>query len=553
MMMPPKDELMRTLRDAASTLSEEMLRAAIKKAGELGFDLTQGQLAVDETLINLRANRDLIIDAIDKQQLQRLPLKFQYELLHKTQRISEALTNLVNGTDAISVLGDSVDDLNAMTWQYHLHHQSDVVLGYERKMNQLKAQEVLLQQASARAQAFLENSSRTQQRVRDLDEIKKAADGHLSDLVALRDKANSATEDCATLDQRATAILATLERYDGMAAQHAADANIASANVASIADNLGVLQATLEAARNTLSDLTEQTTALISGTTTRTTVALDTVQSKVTEFDQQTSDTIKGLRAEVETHTRNSDTAMADFLANATRRLAEDRNGFENTLASRITSFRQLTDTTVGEITSRAAGVIASHEADTQKLIAELAALEERIRTAIERATGFTLFQAFQRRQLDLGKSKRFWAYALAVAVGVSLVASTFFLMYLPANITYTAGFFLKLSVSLPLIYAIAFCGVQYGRERRLEEEYAFKSAISISLEPYQKLVEQLVKDRDDERPKYTAFVIESIARVFSSPTDSVFDGPTPDKNTAEKTIKAAGDLLEPILKIIKR
>jgi hypothetical protein len=115
MMMPPKDELMRTLRDAASTLSEEMLRAAIKKAGELGFDLTQGQLAVDETLINLRANRDLIIDAIDKQQLQRLPLKFQYELLHKTQRISEALTNLVNGTDAISVLGDSVDDLNAMT------------------------------------------------------------------------------------------------------------------------------------------------------------------------------------------------------------------------------------------------------------------------------------------------------------------------------------------------------------------------------------------------------------------------------------------------------
>jgi hypothetical protein len=104
------------------------------------------------------------------------------------------------------------------------------------------------------------------------------------------------------------------------------------------------------------------------------------------------------------------------------------------------------------------------------------------------------------------------------------------------------------------LIYAIAFCNVQYSRERRLEEEYAFKSSISISLDPYRKLVEQLVDETSPtEKAKYTAFVIDSVNRVFTSPTSVIFDDQSSDKNSAEKVIKAVGDIIEPLAKAIKK
>ena len=108
----------------------------------------------------------------------------------------------------------------------------------------------------------------------------------------------------------------------------------------------------------------------------------------------------------------------------------------------------------------------------------------------------------------------------------------------------------MKLSISLPLIFAISFCSVQYSKERRLEEEYAFKSSISISLEPYQKLVGQLV-DGDDpvEKSKYTAFIISSINRVFTSPTGLVFDAEDKPGETATALLKTAGNVAESLIK----
>ena len=104
------------------------------------------------------------------------------------------------------------------------------------------------------------------------------------------------------------------------------------------------------------------------------------------------------------------------------------------------------------------------------------------------------------------------------------------------------------------MIYAIAFCNMQYSRERKLEEEYAFKSSVSISLDPYQKLVAGLIdKGNPAEMARYAEFVIQSINRIFTSPTDPVFADVGGDKNSADKIIHAVGDVIEPILKGLKR
>jgi hypothetical protein len=180
--------------------------------------------------------------------------------------------------------------------------------------------------------------------------------------------------------------------------------------------------------------------------------------------------------------------------------------------------------------------------------------LEGQIRKSIERATGFTLFHSFQKRQSELARSKNIWAIALGCVVAVSVGLSAWFIYWLSQQApgqTYGPTFYLKLSISLPIIYAITFCSLQYSRERRLEEEYAFKSTISISLEPYQKLVEGLVnKQSPDELAKYTAFIIESVARVFTSPTGLIFDDhPKDGQQAAEGIVKAVGDVVKTVIK----
>ena len=108
------------------------------------------------------------------------------------------------------------------------------------------------------------------------------------------------------------------------------------------------------------------------------------------------------------------------------------------------------------------------------------------------------------------------------------------------------------MSLSLPLIYAITFCTVQYGRERQLEEEYAFKSNISISLVPYQELVAKTM-DRTNRRRlrRYAAFLIDSVGRVFTSPMEQIFEAETKHRGISNKTIQQLKALLEPLVKLV--
>jgi len=255
---------------------------------------------------------------------------------------------------------------------------------------------------------------------------------------------------------------------------------------------------------------------------------------------------------------------VTQFIADGSSRLTQAEATHESRLADQLKDFAMKGQTQMTEqseafniqtttLAGEAKESIEVGKAELKKLVSELGELEGRIRESIERATGYTLFHSFQKRQLDIAKSKRFWGYVLGIVVAISLIASGFFIWSLQFVQAYNAAFYLKLSISLPLIYAIAFCNVQYSRERRLEEEYAFKSNISVSLEPYQKLVEKLVdKTKPEELAKYTAFVIDSVSRVFTSPTEQIFETPG-DKNSAEKLIKACGEFIEPVVKGLKR
>src|SRR5258708_1263778 len=120
--VPAKQDIPKEIWNVANTLSEDAQSAALKKCKELNFDTTKGRIALEETLINLRHARDILLDAVEKRKLVQLPLKLQYLLLEQSQKVARLLISLGNGADEIVNLEDAVDDLNSSVWQFNLHN-----------------------------------------------------------------------------------------------------------------------------------------------------------------------------------------------------------------------------------------------------------------------------------------------------------------------------------------------------------------------------------------------------------------------------------------------
>jgi hypothetical protein len=585
--LPQKQDLPKEIWKVATTLSDDAQNAAMRKARELGFDLTKGRISLEETLINLSHNRDILLDAADKHKLVQLPLKLQYNLLAQTQKISESLTALVNGTDALLTLEDSVDELMSLVWQYNLHNLSEEVLGFHNKMNQLKTQETLIRRAHREAEAFEASSSRAHEFLVQIESMVKTTSDLVKSVQLPVDQISATLAKVQEQEQKIAALTVQGQQYDSAAAQYAANAKTASADIEAIATRTRGQQSEIDAARSQLAELTSKVTELLSSTESTIAEATSEFQRK---FDQGKEDAEKesnalrdrlgsSLQESTNTAQTKIDTALAaiqkqaldlqasstKLTADTTTRLTQAEANHESRLNAQLTDFNQKAESAaetlraahtakLAEITEKSDTAVAASDSEFRRLASELDELEGRIKESIERATGYTLFHSFQKRQMDLAKSKNFWGKALATAVGVSLIASGVFIYSLRFVQVYNAAFYLKLSISLPIIYAIAFCSVQYSRERRLEEEYAFKSNISISLDPYQKLVAQLIdKNKPEELAKYTAFVIDSVNRVFTSPTDRVFEDHSSEKNSTEKIIKAVGDVVEPFAQGLKK
>jgi hypothetical protein len=145
--------------------------------------------------------------------------------------------------------------------------------------------------------------------------------------------------------------------------------------------------------------------------------------------------------------------------------------------------------------------------------------LQQEIKRHLQAAVGASLFAAFdsRRRWLNWGK----WIWAGAMVAGV--VAGGWLSFWLTKSIsgaTVEPAFWVKLSAVIPVSFAIVFSAKQYANERRTEEEYAFKSTISVSLVPYKDLLAQM---RADGHGEHAAFVEKLLLEIFDNPVKRVY------------------------------
>ncbi len=254
---------------------------------------------------------------------------------------------------------------------------------------------------------------------------------------------------------------------------------------------------------------------------------IDSANAKA-EIERQLQEA-KGSRDQCQQHTKDSGQHSAETkakLESATQSLANIEEQKKNIVQfyveieehkARMTETEKKAGAKFNVLAEKTEANVAQFEEKTEQIIAENENLQHQIQEHLARAVSISLFRAFGDRQKRLYWSKWLWLFLLAGALASAIAL----VQYIVKNVgTGTdMAFFIRLTLAGPLAFLIYFAASQYRKDRQAEEEYAFKSAISISLEPYR----DLLKKMREENATETEFVQELMQEVFDNPVKYLY------------------------------
>lgn len=128
----------------------------------------------------------------------------------------------------------------------------------------------------------------------------------------------------------------------------------------------------------------------------------------------------------------------------------------------------------------------------------------------IGREVGASLFETFKQRKGELSLTITFWKWSVPITAGAT-IAWIFFLFGNGdlANLVWQVIFVNSLK-ALPAIGLLLFAISQYTKERNFQEEYAFKSAVALTINAY---ADQL--KGEDNKDK---LIMESVNQIYKTP-----------------------------------
>ncbi len=563
----PKDEFLGQIWSVCTTLTEEALNAARAKCQESAFDPNRGLVPLEESFINLTSARVILEDAIEKQELVQLPLTVQREILSNLQSISKSLLGLTNGVDEVVNLTTGIETLNTSIWKYGLHNLSDQVLGYQKKLNQIKNQELQISKAINELNAAQRAAEKTGMAAKEVEQKRAEVLASLEQVKQNTAASTSLLEQVKDNEGKTSVLYATIQQHEKQSGELTSNVKTASNELQSLDASIRKFYADVDEYRRKITQTNEDAANLIKTSESRLTKLADDATLKVQEtigsLQKTATTTASELAAKVDGTISTANETVAKLSTDTKAEVAKFQGDVEAKLQSTlqqagttclnlVSDAQQKLEAVESKLAERSEGTIEANHKKTEALITELNNLKEQIKEQIEQATGFRLFGAFQARQNEIVGAKDFWKYAIFVLVVVSAMVTAWIAHEAQYYTAHSFAFWVKLSLTVPLGFLITFCTVQYSRERRLEEEYAFKSSISVSLNPYRELVHSiLAHDGAADQGKYTDFVIDSVKNVFTPPTDKVFDGEK-KSGVTEKTLKHVAEILGTAAKAAK-
>jgi len=468
---------------ALAQLTHEQLSAAIQQADEHQYSHERVPLDLDTAMARLRAVRDHVQQALSSGSFASLPPAIQRELMSLLSAVSTHVTGLGGGEDTLDALVADTDALDAYAWRNRIADHTQFVSELTTAQTQLAGLVTETQKLKddvntvlAQTPDFVALTQKAQEAAAVTTQSQQTAQGAQEQVAQLAQQAALAATSAAEAQQTAQAA----SQQAAQAAQQSREAADAAAQARQSAQE--ALQAASQSSQQAQTSQTEATerntnisTLLGQAQTSRQQIAVSEAELKALqdagdEFRQKMADTEGQAKA-----------AMAEA--------------------------RQSADSVITDNTQR-----------TEALLTELKANEDRIKDALQKATGVSLFHSFHQSQRRVGARKWVWAF-LAGVLGLGTVAWVGYLTASSPAITLAVYF--KLGVAIPVGLLAWFCIAQYNHERRLEEEYAFKSNISLSLVPYKDLVATGFSSEDEaSKSKYAQFLVDSVGKVFTAPAD---------------------------------
>jgi hypothetical protein len=551
-----------------STLSDEALASAEARARANNFDLDRGEIPFKEIQINFISGRDVIDNAIREQKLIQLPITVQKRLLSSLEAISKALQGFMADTDQTVNFEGAVESLNTSIWQYGLNHLSDQILGYQKKMNQLKQQEVqisallsLLESGKLNAEALKALSESAQSDMEAIAAAKGSSEENAITVAATKIKTN---EDADVVANSVTSIRNAQREIDAASTQ----AQSSLAAITPMQEEIETFFGAIEKYRGDIDESVATAEKFLASADEQLTKALQNNRVDIGAEIERLSDAAKEIEAaqteQITTQLDENKATLEELVASITKnesaRLKSAQTKSDEMIQAETERHKELSDNVQAEIAAVEAGLrkdteeaLAQSRTDIKAHIEELEQLKERVKEQVAHATGVGQFGAFNKRQRTISDNKYLWVGAIAVLVAIVVGLTYVIARDAAQGDLHSAAFWIKLSMNIPLGFLISFCTIQYNRERRLEEEYAFKASISISLTPYRELIYQILeKDGAVSDGSYTTFVIDSVRNIFSSPTEKIFDSPKRFEGISEKSLKATAELIGTAVKAAK-
>lgn len=208
-------------------------------------------------------------------------------------------------------------------------------------------------------------------------------------------------------------------------------------------------------------------------------------------------------------------------------------------------------NTTMNDQITKFSEQIKTHEEHLSFVEGKRSFFEERnqyLNNLIGREVGASLFETFKQRKVELESTVSFWKYAVPVmtvltVIWIFAVFSSLFGMYgdNSKNLDWIHFSLNSLKV-LPMLLLLLFAANQYVKERNFQEEYAFKSAVALTIKAY---VDLLGEDNNKDK-----LIIDSVTGVYNSPITNTDKGKKDDVNNLMNSVKT---LIESIKNITSR
>jgi outer membrane murein-binding lipoprotein Lpp len=177
----------------------------------------------------------------------------------------------------------------------------------------------------------------------------------------------------------------------------------------------------------------------------------------------------------------------------------------------------------IDEKTEFVDGKVTEFSTRTGDLVSKNESLQEKINTLLEGANAGELYKAFNTRKKDIEETLNKWFWGIVI-INVFLVFFTLLIIngseYLGIKAlsatTMDAAFYLKLFISIPLLFLDWFIIRQYNQRKDLAEKYAFKSVLSLSLLAYN---EMMLENKENQIS--LEFISNTVEKIYQSPFES--------------------------------